>query len=51
MPVILLCATEDPEVLFQGLIGSFARSVGLGMVCCAHVLFDMKKLTKFCSKL
>jgi len=50
MPVVLLCATEDSEVLFQGLIGSFARSVGLGVVCCAHVLFDMKKLAKFCSK-
>jgi len=46
VPVVLLCAAEDSEILFQGLIGSFARSVGLRVVCCAHVLFDVKKLTK-----
>jgi len=46
VPVVLLCTTEDSEVLFQGLIGSFAGSVGLRVVCCAHVLFDVKELTK-----
>ena len=51
MPIVLLCATKDPEVLFQGLIGSFAQSVGLGMICYAYVLFDIKKLAEFCSKL
>ena len=51
MPIVLLCATKDPEILFQGLIGSFARSIGLRMICCACVLFDMKKLAEFCSKL
>ena len=51
MPIVLLCAAKDPEILFQSLIGSFAQSVCLGMVCCAHVLFDMKKLAEFRSKL
>ena len=51
MPVVLLCAAKDSEVLLQGLIGSFARSVGLRVICYAHVLFDMKKLAEFRSKL
>ena len=51
MPIVLLCAAKDSEILFQGLIGSFARSVSLGVICCAHVLFDMEKLAEFCSKL
>ena len=34
MPVILLHATEDSQVLFKGLIGSFADSIGLRVICC-----------------
>ena len=50
MPVILLCAAEDPQVLFKGLICSFASSIGLRVICCTDVLMDVQKAAKFCSK-
>ena len=44
VPVVLVGATEDPEVLFQGLVSSFALSIGLRMVCGAYVLLDSQHL-------
>ena len=32
MPVVLLCSAEYSEILFQGLIGSFACSIGLRVI-------------------
>jgi len=47
MPIVLLSATEDAQVLFKRLIGSFACSICLGVICCTDVLFDAKEPTKF----
>jgi hypothetical protein len=33
MPVVLLGATEDPQILLKGLIGSFASSIYLRVIC------------------
>ena len=43
MPVVLLGSTEYSEILIQGLIGSFACSIGLRVICCADVLLDIEK--------
>ena len=50
MPVILLCSTEDAQILLESLIGSFASSIGLRVICCADVLMDIEKATEFCGK-
>ena len=47
MPVVLLGATEDLQILLKGLIGPFAGSISLRVICCADVLIDLKKMTKF----
>ena len=48
MPVVLLCSAEYSEVLLQGLIGSFACSISLRVICHADVLMDVENATKFC---
>ena len=50
MPVILLRSTEDAQILFESLIGSFASSIGLRVIRCADVLMDIKKAAEFCGK-
>ena len=47
MPVILLGATEDLQILLEGLIGSFTGSISLRVICCADVLIDLEKVTEF----
>jgi len=47
MPVVLLGATEDSQILLKGLIGLFNSSIGLRVICHADVLFDVKKVTEF----
>ena len=41
MPVVLLCATEDSQILLKGLIGSFTSSIGLRVIRRADVLMDV----------
>ena len=50
MPVILLYATEDSQILLEGLIGSFASSISLRVICCTDVLMDIQKMAEFCGK-
>ena len=50
MPVILLHAAEDLQVLFKGLISSFTSSISLRVICCTDVLMDVQKVAKFCGK-
>ena len=50
MPVILLCSTEDAQILFEGLVGSFTSSIGLRVIRCADVLMDIEKAAKFCGE-
>jgi len=45
VPVILLSATEDPQILFKGLVGWFAGSVCLRVIGCADVLADVQDAT------
>jgi len=47
MPVILLSATEDLQILLKGLIGPFAGSISLRVICHANVLIDLKKAAEF----
>ena len=46
MPVVLLRSTEDPQVLFKGLVGSFTGSIGLRVVRCTDVLVDVQEATE-----
>ena len=41
MPVILLHAAEDPQILLKGLIGSFTSSIGLRVICHTDILMDV----------
>ena len=50
MPVVLLGATEDLQILLKGLIGSFAGFISLRVICCADVLMDFQKAAKVCGK-
>ena len=50
MPTILLCATEDSQILLKGLIGSFTHSICLRVICRADVLVDVQKVAKICGK-
>ena len=50
MPVVLLRSTEDTQILLKGLIGSFASSIGLRVICCTDVLMDIEKAAEFCGK-
>jgi len=47
MPVVLLGATEDLQVLLKGLVGSFAGSISLRVICRADVLMDLEKVAEF----
>ena len=47
MPVVLLGATEDSQILLKGLIGSFTGSISLRVICRADVLIDLEKATEF----
>jgi len=40
--VVLLSATEYPEVLFKGLVSLFTGSVCLGVISCADILVDVQ---------
>jgi len=48
MPIVLLCSAEYSEILFQGLIGSFACPISLRVICYADVLMDVEDTAKFC---
>ena len=50
MPVVLLRSTEDSQVLLKGLVGSFAGSVSLRVVCRADVLVDIQEVAEVCGK-
>jgi hypothetical protein len=50
MPVVLLCPTEDSEILFERLVGSLACSIHLRVVCHTDVLMDVEKMTEFCGE-
>ena len=50
MPVVLLCSTEDSQILFKGLVGSFTGSIGLGVVRCTDVLVDIQEAAEVCGK-
>jgi hypothetical protein len=50
MPVVLLHSTEDSEILFERLVGSFACSIHLRVIRRTDILMDIKKLAEFCGK-
>ena len=50
MPIILLGATEDSQILLKGLIGSFTSSICLRVIHHADVLMDVQKVAKVCGK-
>jgi hypothetical protein len=50
MPVILLSATEDLQILLKGLIGSFTSSISLRVIHYANVLMDVQKAAEVCDK-
>jgi hypothetical protein len=50
VPVILLRATEDPEVLFKRLVGPFTGSICLRVICRTDILMDVEKSAEFCGK-
>ena len=50
MPVVLLHSTEDSQVLFESLVGSFTGSISLGVVRCADVLVDVQETTEVCGE-
>ena len=47
MPVVLLCSTEDAQILLKSLIGSLAGSISLRVIRCADVLMDIEKAAEF----
>ena len=50
MPVVLLRFTEDSQVLLKGLVGLFAGSISLGVVCRADVLVDVQEVAEVCGE-
>ena len=50
MPVILLCSTEDAQILLESLIGSLTSSISLRVIRCADVLMDIEKAAEFRGK-
>jgi hypothetical protein len=50
MPVVLLCSTEDSEILFEHLISSLACSIHLRVICRTDILMDIEKSAEFCGK-
>ena len=47
MPIVLLAATEDMQILLKHLIGAFTCSIGLRVIRHTDVLFDVKKTAEF----
>jgi len=47
MPIVLLTATEDMQILFECLVGVLTCSIGLRVICCADVLSDIEKTAEF----
>jgi len=47
MPIVLLGATEDLQILLKSLIGSFTGSISLKVICHANVLMDLEKVAEF----
>jgi len=45
MPIVLLGAAEDLQILLESLIGPFTGSISLRVICCANVLIDLEKAT------
>ena len=43
MPVVLLSAAEDSQILLKGLIGSFTGSIRLRVIRRTDVLMDIQK--------
>ena len=41
-PVVLLVGTVDTKVRFEGLVGTFGKSIGLGMVSGGRLVIDLK---------
>jgi hypothetical protein len=50
MPIVLLSATEDSQILLKGLIGSLTGSISLGVICCADILMDVQKVAEISGK-
>jgi hypothetical protein len=50
MLVVLLCSTEDSEVLFKHLISSLTCSIRLRVIRCTNVLMDIEKSAEFYGK-
>jgi len=48
VPVVLLSATEYAQVLFEGLVGTFAGSIHLRVIGCADILTDVQDAAEFC---
>jgi len=47
MLVVLLGATEDLQILLKSLIGPFAGSISLRVICRADILIDLEKAAEF----
>ena len=47
MPVVLLCSTEDAQILLESLVGSLTSSIGLRVICCTDVLMNIEKTAEF----
>ena len=41
VPGGLAVVNEDTEILFEPLVHSFGLAIGLGVIGCAYVLFDI----------
>ena len=50
MPFVLMCSTEETEVLLEPLVGAFALPICLGVVGGANVLPDVKCGAEFFSE-
>ena len=50
MPVVLLSAAEDLQILLKGLIGSLTGSIRLRVIRRTDVLMDIQKMAKVCGK-
>ena len=46
-PVVLLEVAENPEVLFEPLVGAFRLAICLWVVCCADILFNLEEFAEF----
>ena len=46
-PVVLLVGTVGTKVCFEGLVGTFSKSIGLGMVSCGQLVIDLEHCGEF----